>query len=309
MTLTKTATGWIAQDQLMSYATPGVEQLSYGVDLWTRAADLAGLNWEPTTRRLYDVLTDTHVPGVHGVWNDRTFLGIATEKHKLISHKGLGEVVSTIQDVHDAPITAVVVLDGGRRVGVRVTHGLAEVPFDASPIERETWAWLRHDAKGSLSIIENAQRLFCTNQLGMLSGMEAALRVRHTGDVAAKTADLIEKLRAREDDWKLWEQEMASLQQTPVSDAAFDRFTRLYIPEPIPPVSATRAHDAQERLMGTWLGYTPDLGNNAYAGFQAITEFEDKLRASRGAVSRFQRAIQPNPNKDRGLRMLVEVAR
>ena len=35
-------------------------------------------------------------------------------------------------------------------------------------------------------MLENAQRMFCTNQLGSLSNRQAALRVRHTGDVDVK---------------------------------------------------------------------------------------------------------------------------
>jgi hypothetical protein len=249
------------------------------------------------------------VPGVHAIWNDRTFLGIATDVHKLISHAALGSVVEVIADVYQAPITALVVLDGGRRVGARVTHGEVQVKGDPSPIARETWAWLRHDAQGSLAVLENAQRMFCTNQLGMLSNRQTPLRVRHTGDVVAKTSELAATLRMQADDWKLWEQEMTRLRMTKVKDEVFDHFTRLFIPEPIPPVSNTRALNTQAQLNKLWRGYREELGPNAYAGFQTIVEFEDKRRSARGAVSRFARAIQPNPNKDRGLRMLVQLAR
>ena len=102
---------------------------------------------------------------------------------------------------------------------------------------------------------------------------------------------------------------MTRLRMTPVKDQVFDAFTQLYIPRPIEPVSPTRALNAQAALNGTWRRYAGELGHNAYAGFQAIAEFEDKRRSARGPVNRFQRAIQPNPNKDRGVRMLVQVAR
>jgi hypothetical protein len=310
VTLTKTATGFIVQDNVMTYATPGIEQRAVPIRYWDDAAHAGGIDWEPTTRRVFDVLTGQHLPGVHGVWNEKTFLGIATDKHQLIAHASLGAVVETIQDLHGgAPIDAVVCLDGGRRVGARVTHEVSTIPGDPSPIARETWAWLRHDAKGSLVVIENAQRMFCTNQLGMLSSAATHLRVRHVGNVGEKVDELIHKLKERQDDWRLWEQEMAVLQATPVRPSQFERFIRLYIPEPVPPVSNVRALSAQQQLAVLGDQYFAELGKNAYAGFQAIVEFEDKARASRGAVSRFQRAIQPNPNKDRGLRMLVEVAR
>ena len=47
MTMTKTATGFIAQDVLMSYATPEITKLETGVDSWQAASSLAGLDWEP----------------------------------------------------------------------------------------------------------------------------------------------------------------------------------------------------------------------------------------------------------------------
>jgi hypothetical protein len=246
---------------------------------------------------------------VHAIWNDETFLSVVTDRHKLISHDSLGTVVEAVQDVHQAPITALVTLDGGRRIGARITHGEIRIEGDESPIARETWVWLRHDARGSLAVLENAQRMFCTNQLGSLSNRQTPLRVRHTGDVVAKTADLITTLQRGDHDWKMWEEEMLHLRKTRVQDQSFDDFTRLFIPFPIPPVSKTRALNAQAQLNKLWRRYRTELGPNAYAGFQSIAEFEDKKRGARGDASRFARAIQPNPNKDRGLRMLVQVAR
>ena len=310
MTITKTATGFVAQDKLMTYATPGIDLLEKGFVRWDSAARAGRLDWEPTSRPVFDVLTSTNLPGVRATWNGEHFLGIVTDKHKLISHAALAGTVKVVTALYDtALITALVQLDGGRRIGVRITHEEFLLPGDPSPIQKETWVWLRHDAKGSLAVIENAQRMFCTNQLGSFSGAASELFVRHVGDVEAKVAELQTKLRSRQDDWKLWEEEMATLQATPVRNGQFDWFTKLYIPEPVPPVSNTRALSAQGDLYAQWAKYSEELGPNAYAGFQAIVEFEDKARAARGAVSRFQRAIQPNPNKQRGLRMLMEVAR
>jgi len=309
---TKTATGFIAQDKLMTYATPDIIQVpaSGGYVSWNAATRAGGLDWEPTARRVFDVLTEQHLPGVKATWNGDHFLGIVTDKHRLISHEAYGRVARAVREWQDGEFTALVQLDGGRRIGARITcPGEFFLPGDPSPIQKETWVWLRHDAKGSLAVIENAQRMFCTNQLGSFSGSSTELFVRHTGDVEEKIADLIERMRARQDDWKLWEQEMAVLQSTPVTNPVFERFARLYIPDPVEPVSNARAIGARHALQDLWGGYRIELGPNAYAGFQAIVEFEDKSRAARGAVSRFQRAIQPNPNKDRGLRMLVEVAR
>ena len=312
-TLTKTATGFVAQDTLMTYATPGIELFEKGSPNWTLAARRGGLDWEPTSRPVFDVLTSKNLPGIRATWNGETFLGVVTDVHQLIPHHragGMGDVVKAIVGMYpDSSITALVQLDGGKRIGARITHEEFFLPGDESPIQKETWVWLRHDAKGSLAVIENAQRMFCTNQLGSYSGAASELFVRHTGDTEAKVADLVEKLTARRDDWKLWEEEMAVLQATPVRNGQFDWFTKVYIPEPVPPVSNTRALSAQGDLYAQWAKYSVELGPNAYAGFQAIVEFEDKVRASRGAVSRFQRAIQPNPNKQRGLRMLMEVAR
>jgi hypothetical protein len=309
MTMTKTATGFIAQENLMSYATPQITQLTKGVDSWQAATTLAGLDWEPEVRAQQDPPPGILVPGVHGIWHDTTYLGIATDRYKLVSHAGMGEVVEAVARVHRRPITALVVLDGGRRVGARVTHDTVQVKGDPSPIELETWVWLRHDARGALAVLENAQRMFCTNQLGSLANRQTPLRVRHTGNVEEKVERLSRLLRERKDDWALWETEMGRLRATKVRDDHFDTFTRLYVPEPIPPVSNVRALNTQARLNALWRHYREEIGPNAYAGFQTIAEFEDKRRAARGPVNRFQRAIQPNPNKDRGLRMLVQVAR
>lgn len=311
MTKTATATGFIAQHQLMSYATPGIDTttgLSY-ID-WDEAAKAAGLTWEPKAHQVYDYLGQP-IGGYKAVHGPGGVMAVTSEKWAAIRHNDhLRPVVETIMEERQAPIDAMVILDGGRRIGVRVTHGTARVEGDLSPILKETWAWLRHDAKGALGVFENAQRMSCTNQLGWLSNRGGdAMKVRHTGDVQVKTDALVETLRRSRDDWKLWEDEMSWLRSTPVQHHDFAQFTDLFIPKPIPPVSPARAEAAQDRLTRLWDSYSEELGKNAYAGFQAICEFEDKLRSARGGAGRFNRAIQRNPNKDRGLRMLVQVAR
>lgn len=306
---TATATGFVSQLQVMSYATPDIDTTTgLAYTDWNEAATAAGLTWEPKSHQVYDYLGQpisgykaTHGPG--GV------MAVTSEKWQAIRHNDhLRPVVETIMEDRQAPIDALVILDGGRRVGVRVTHGTSRIPGDLSPILKETWAFLRHDAKGALSVFENAQRLACTNQLGWLSG-RAELKVRHTGDIAAKTSALIEQLGRSRNDWALWEQEMETLRGTYVHLKAFEQFAKVFIPEPIPPVSPTRALNAQRDLTGMFVRYSNELGDNAYAGFQTIVEFEDKVRSARGGAGRFNRAIQPNPNKSRGLRMLMEVAR
>jgi hypothetical protein len=306
---TATATGFVSQLQVMSYATPDIDTttgLSYAD--WGEAASAAGLTWEPKSHQVYDYLGQP-IPGYKATHGPGGVMAVTSEKWQAIRHNDhLRPVVETIMEERQAPIDALVILDGGRRVGVRVTHGTSRVPGDLSPIMKETWAFLRHDAKGALNVFENAQRLACTNQLGWLSG-RAELKVRHTGNVTVKTEALIEQLGRSRNDWALWEQEMQVLRETPVNGSQFSDFTRIHIPFPIPPVSPTRAEIGQQQLFNLWDRYAGDLGLNAYAGYQAIVEYEDKVRSSRGGAGRFNRAIQPNPNKSRGLRMLMEVAR
>ena len=306
--MTRTATGWISQEKIMTYATPEIRTDIAPTKDWHAAALQAGLDWEPKVHQVYDWLGNP-IEGYQAVAHGTDTLAVTSDKWRPILHsRHLREVVQTVMDARQAPIDAAVVLDGGARVGMRVTHGEAYIEGDPSPISRETWVWLRHDARGSLSVIENAQRMFCTNQLSGISGRDGALRVRHTGDVAYKVEDLVGQLHRSKDDWERWEEEMAHIRATPVPMQAFARFAASYIPEPVPPVDPARARKAQRDLSTLWFAYAAELGANAYAGYQAVVEFEDKVRASRGGAGRFARAIQPNPNKSRGLRMLMAEA-
>jgi hypothetical protein len=303
------ATGFIAQEKVMTYATPEIELLSHGFDNWPTIAGAAGLTWEPRQERVFDA-TGNHIPGYRRtVGPHSATLGITTEKWKPILHgKHFRHALETVMETWDAPCDALVVIDGGKRILARVTHGETFIPGDGSPIMKETWLGLAHDATGSLWVQERAQRTWCTNQLGGI-GQQVDARVRHTGDVDLKVDDLVEKLKRTEDDWTLWEQEMQVLRETPVNGSQFSDFARIHIPVPIPPVSPTRAEIGQQQLFNVWDRYADELGQNAYAGYQAIVEYEDQLRPSRGHAGRFKRAIGTNPNKDKGLRQLLEVAR
>lgn len=308
MSRTSTATGWISQDKIMTYATPQIATDVPPTRDWEFAAHEAGLNWEPKVHQVFDYMGQP-IEGYQAVAHGPDTLAVTSDRWRPILHtKHLRGVVETVVDVHGAPIDAFVVLNGGRTIMVRVTHGTKHLQFDPSPISAETWVRLRHDAKGALSVFENAQRTWCTNQFGGISSREGGLRVRHTGDVAVKVEDLVEHLRRGKSDWDLWEQEMGGLRDTPVRHSTFAQFVDLYIPKPLPPVSPARADAAQHRLTALWDTYSEELGKNAYAGLQAILEFEDKARTARGQASRFSRAIQPNPNKIKAARMLARMA-
>ena len=308
----KTTTGWLAQgEHVMTYATPDVRQDHEPTLYMYAALDWAGLTrWEPTTAAVYDA-AGKRIDGFQVVKGKHSHITVTTDKYRPIEHLShLLPVMKTVSDTLDAPCTGVLVNDDGKSILARFTTDQLYMDGDPSPYAKETWVRLRHDARGALTVFERAQRLFCTNQIPVLSSVaNADLMVRHTGDIDVKVNGLVERLKSREDDWVLWEKEMATLQSTTVRPPQFEEFTRLFIPEPLPPVSPVRAQNAQNELQSLWRGYTADLGQTAYAGYQAIVEFEDKVRASRGGASRMQRAINPNPNKSRGLRMLMEVAR
>ena len=298
----------------MTYATPQITHLKHGgVGDWTEARDVAGLDWEPQLEMLQTPLgfiaTD-----VQAVVNSKTlkYISSVSTRFGLIDHNLVGRVVETVQRVHGgANITAIVLLNGGRRIGVRITHGSLVLPFDSSPIEMETWVWLRHDAKGSLYTVENAQRMGCTNQLGFFGpGMATDMKVHHTGDVESKILELVTRYTERAD-WAAWEKEMTTLAETQVSDNVVNFFVDEWIPLPEDPeVSPVRAESARATVRSLWTSYSRDLGPNLYSAYQAITEYEDQHRTARGEAGLFNRAIQPNRRKTDALgalRTLVTV--
>ena len=124
MTTTKTATGFVAQDVLMSYATPAIQHLARGVDTWQAAASWPRLDWEPETRPVWDRRFDgQEVPGVRAIWHGD---GPAGHRHRPAppdQPRRAGQGGHRGDRRPPAPISALVVLDGGRRIGARVTHG------------------------------------------------------------------------------------------------------------------------------------------------------------------------------------------
>jgi len=316
---TSTATGFIAQKELMTYATPEIEHLQHeGFRTWAGAKNASNLLWQPALTGLFTI-GNKQVPDVYAVINDSEtsesdnfYIGTVSNRYQLIDHDLLGKVVTAAQDMGGYvtdPISGLFVLNRGKRVGVRITRGEITLPFDSSPISKESYVWLRHDAKGALYCIENAQRLRCTNQLGFIGrGTATDLSVRHSGDVEAKIDALINTMNTKAD-WDLWEKEMSKLSLTHVAKDAFNNFVQEWLPiSENPNSTVTRAVNAQESLMSTWERYQDELGPNLYSAYQAITEYEDQIRPARGAAGQFNRAIQPNAKKHAALSALKELA-
>ena len=305
------ASGFIAQEKLMAYATPGIKHYEHsGFETWNEARQAADLMWEP---EFVPLITDElHPSQVHdrvGMRRSDTKYLISTTsmKHRLIDHSLVGTVVEGVQDVHDiAHISGLVCQNLGRKIGVRITHGTQALPFDPSPISKETWIWLNHDATGALFVKENAQRMTCTNQLGFFGrGITTDLKVRHVGDVARKVADLVATIKEQAD-WAAWEKEMTKLHEDTLTDVAFEQITRRLFPlATVASKSAeTRATKARSAITGLYEEYSLSLGANKYAAYQAVTEYEDQIRTARGEAGMFIRAIEPNPRKDVALRLL-----
>jgi hypothetical protein len=233
-------------------------------------------------------------------------------RYSLIDHNLLGKFVTAAQHMTGGdpdPISALVCLNNGARIGVRITRTEFHLPFDPSPIAQETWIWLRHDAKGSLYSTENAQRMFCTNNLGFIGrNFSTDWAVRHTGDVDLKVRELIAIMQAKAD-WEMWEKEMTGLQEATVNSIRWQAFLDEYLPLPVNEDAViNRAVNARDRLTSLFHGYQQELGSTRYAAYQAVTEYEDQHRTARGGAGRFNRAIQPNPRKAVALEMLKVLA-
>jgi hypothetical protein len=302
------ATGFVAQENIMKYATPEVSHYTHnGYSTWSMAREAGKLFWEPNREGL--ILAHTgkvvpdHVAVTRGVAGP--YIGTVSNRMSLIDHDLLGDVVTTVCQANPGSmISALITLNGGRRVGARVTHGTVQFDFDSSLIAKETWVWLRHDARGSLQIVENAQRLACTNQLGFIGKhTNTEFRVRHTGNVSNKIRLLIDRYNEGTD-WAKWEKQMTEMQQTTVTGGAWMRFMNEWLPTDDEKTS-TRMENARTNLYGLWEEYREDLGNTMYAGYQAITEFEDQFRSSKGASGVFDRAVQENPRKRLALQTLI----
>lgn len=318
MARVSSATGFIAQPTLMTYATPQISHIKNdGFETWTAARQIGNLDWEPQLVGV-ESMTGHPIPDMNAVWNSKLllspngYIGTVSSRYQLINHDLLGTIVEAAQTMtSETPdrITGLVSLNDGRRVGVRITRGEFTLPFDPSPISQESWIWLRHDAKGSLFCIENAHRLTCTNNLGFVGrGTTTDLHVRHVGDVEGKVRSLIRALKKKAD-WDLWEKEMTQLNESTLTWTDWSEFVNQYIPVASEDVSTnvTQALNSRKQLNTLFENYQTELGTTKYSAYQAVTEYEDQVRAAHGEAGRFNRAIQPNPRKAVALDMLKEL--
>lgn len=179
-----------------------------------------------------------------------------------------------------------------------------------------------HDGGLAVTVSVLPFRLVCLN--GMLlpvEGAERTWKARHTANVEAKLADARRTLGIA---WRYYD-ELETLGGRLIGarmDAReFERFLARLVPLPEPKPDATdggRAVRNAERVreaIRTAYGAAPDLENvrgTRWGALQAVTGYVDHVQPTRQtagrthAEARFERAIEPQPLKDRALVLLTE---
>lgn len=156
------------------------------------AVRLAGLNYTVIKRpiqfadgaqeeiRKLQVLTREDNPSV--VW------GAVTPRYQIAQNPETFQITEFMAQEAGMKVLAAGQVDSGRKAWMMLELPEALV-VAGDAVKPNVLSWNTHDGSGSLAIANTALRIACTNQLPFLvHGAKQSIKIRHTGDIAAKMA-------------------------------------------------------------------------------------------------------------------------
>ena len=144
-----------------------------------------------------------------------------------------------------------------------------------------------HDGSSSLRVFFTPIRVVCANTLGTAErfGRGQGVAICHRGDLAAKVAEAQRILGLATGFYDDLEAKINFLADQPLSKTQLETYFNSLYPDP-PSARPTRAKNVREKLEHLFeegLGQDlPRIRHSAWAAFNAVTEYVDHHRASRG---------------------------
>lgn len=297
---------------------------------WAEARKLAGLDWDPITVPVYDVVgvePDGHpiIKAEQG-WrkivrsDTHATLSIKQDSYVLIDHQEMGEIVEAVLAQPNVKWETAGVLDGGRKVW---TLALLDEPIQLPGDPSLTLPYLaltnHHDGTGSAALRATTVRIVCANTFGAaeLEGERTGtvFAFRHSKKWRDRIAEAREAVSGARREFAAYRQLAEELLGVPVTDQQRELFVREFIPAPPASLVTDRvmANIEQARQAVRNILASKTTEGVAHTGFglvQAAGEYLDHVRKAKTWESKLNRSlIRPEPLKARALTLVREITK
>ncbi len=255
---------------------------------WHEAMEAAGLNWSVNKEPLYDK-NGNKLP-TYGIFRDtdNAFLGSVGERYVTIQNKDAFEWIDCLIGQEGAHYDSAGALGNGEVVFCSAhlpSAGFEVVPGD----EHKVYLLFKTSHDGSLSAIIKATdvRTVCQNTLNQaLSSSGFSMSIRHT----KSSADRLQQAKMIMDSGKKTAQalhdKMVELSERQVTKKSLGSILEKLFPQDGDGNISTRTKNNIEDILNLfdWCdgGAFPQIKGTAYSLVNAVTEFTDKLRSSKG---------------------------
>lgn len=245
------------------------------------------------------------------------FLGYVGNSYKIVQNEDHAEFLNTLVDESGAHFDTAGAINGGRTVFITMKLPGHMMVGGSDQVDLHIAAVNTHDGTGSFAIMVTPVRIVCENTLNCAYANHSNIfRIRHTSglhhSLASKAREVLDMTFNYAD---AFQQEAEKLINTTMTFAQFEAIIEKEFgaPEDAAAASHTRANQKIEEICELFTeAQTQDgIRDTAWAGFNALTEWNDHFAPTRGDDrdnSRAAKAIFDPAFKNRALELMLASA-
>lgn len=254
------------------------------------AIKVAQLDYQIKKTPLYTEVNGQKIEtGILGTLNteNNKILGTVKDRYKIIQNTEAFDFFDNVVKSGEAFYHSAGALGNGERIWI-----LAKLPnnillFKDDIIEKYLLLTNSHDGKHSLAMYFTPIRVVCQNTLiASLKDYKNGIHIRHTGNIKSKVNEARRTLGLALDFYNTFEENTHKLLDTKMSlEGARGYFNDLLKIEEEKEIS-TQTKNARDTLLYLFRKGKGNTGDNLWSGYNAITEYVDHYKTSRGKGNR-----------------------
>lgn len=256
---------------------------------WQDAIKMAGLDWNVNKERLFDK-TGNELPA-WGIFRDmdNAFLGTVGERYTIIQNKEAFEWVDALIGNEGAHYDSAGALGNGSVVFC--SAHLPSAGFEVIPGDKfENYLMFKTSHDGSLSAVVKMTnvRVVCQNTLNMALNTNTgfSMSIRHTKSSGDRLEQAKRLVQAGKNTAQALHDRMTELSERVVTRKSLDSILKRLFPQDENGNISTRTKNNVEDILNLFEwndgGMFPQTKGTAYSLVNAVTEFTDKVRSSKG---------------------------
>ena len=294
---------------------------------WDEARILAGLDWEPVFKPVWDMVDSPEgyryepIPEFRQIVRSDTGkrLSIRPDSYALINHQEMGGIVEAVLGQPNVRWETAGSLNGGRAVWcLCVLDEPVQIPGDDSMTLPYLGVTNRHDGTGACTLRTTAVRIVCANTFGAAEAegerTGTTFSFVHRGNWREHLEEATEAVMKARQQFSSYVNLATGLTEIPVTAGQRELFIQEFIRTPpeglITNLVARNIEESRNALRGIFASQTIGQdASNAYWLVQGAGEYLDHVRRARTWETKLGRTIiRPEPLKQRAIKLAQQVA-